>query len=144
MNEALQRALQLLFANDAFLLEANVKERAIAAKLACYLALQFPEHDVDIEYNRHGLEPKRVNLPAHCRGGGDKLILPDVVIHRRGNDQHNVLVIQVKKQTNPEPRDCDRAIIEAMIQDFEYAHGLLIDLPTGPGARDRKPLLEWL
>jgi hypothetical protein len=144
MDEAVQDAIRLLFANDAFLLENDVQERAIAAKLACYLTPHFPHHSVDIEYNRHGLEPKRVNLPADCRGGGEKLILPDVVVHQRGHDRENLLVIQVKKQTNRESRDCDRAIIAAMQREFGYRRGLLIDVPAGSGANSRKPQLVWL
>jgi hypothetical protein len=27
---------------------------------------------------------------------------------------------------------------------FGYRHGLLIDLPAGPGASTRKPKLDWL
>jgi hypothetical protein len=144
MEKAAQDAVKLLFANDVFLLESDVHEQAIAAKLALYLTPHFPNHNVDVEYNRHGLEPKKVNLPANCRGGGEKLILPDVIVHQRGHDGENLLVIQVKKETNHEPRDCDRAVIYAMRREFGYRRGLLIDLPAGPGAAEREPRLEWL
>lgn len=144
MEKAVEDAVRLLFKNDAFLLESNVAERAIAPKLAQYLGPYFPSHKVDVEYNRHGLEPKKVNLPEYCHGGGDRLIFPDVVVHQRGHDDENLLVIQIKKETNPEPRDCDRAIIAAMRCQFRYRRGLLLDLPAGPGAKDRKPSLEWL
>jgi hypothetical protein len=144
MEKAVEDAVRLLFKNDALLLENNVAERAIAAKLAQYLVPYFPGHQVDVEYNRHGLESNKVDLPEYCRGGGKKLILPDVVVHQRGHDDENLLVVQIKKETNPEPRDCDRAIIAAMRREFHYRRGLLLDLPAGPGAIDRKPNLEWL
>jgi hypothetical protein len=144
MREAVSDALRLLFVNDAFLLESTVHERTIAAKLACYLAPHFPEYSVDVEYNRHGLDPKRVDLPVGCRGGGHLLVLPDVIVHKRDNDGDNLLVIQIKKETNPEPRYCDRVIIQAMMQDFHYTFGLLIDLPSGRGAAQRNPELEWI
>jgi hypothetical protein len=38
----------------------------------------------------------------------------------------------------------DRAVIMGMKQQFRYKHGLLLDLPAGPGATDRKSHLEWL
>lgn len=144
MERLIEDAIGRLFSDDAFLLETDVAERAIAARLAFYLAPQFPQHQVDVEYNRHGIEPKMVDLPEHCRGGGQRYIYPDIVIHQRGHDEDNLLVIQIKKETNREPRDCDRAVIEAMKREFRYAHGLQIDLPAGPGASKRKPHLNWL
>jgi hypothetical protein len=137
-------ALRLLFTNDGFLLETNVAERTIATQLITYLKPRFPDYDVDPEYNRHGLETKVVRLPTYCRGGGQRRIFPDVVVHRRGCDEKNLLVIQIKKVTNPESRNCDRAIIKAMKRKFGYGRGLLIDLPAGPGAKGREPKLEWL
>ena len=79
MEKSVGDALRLLLANEAFLLEADAAERAIAARLAAYLAPHFPKHQVDVEYNRHGLDPKVVNLPPNCRGGGARRIFPDVI-----------------------------------------------------------------
>src|SRR5437773_438959 len=110
----LDEAIALLYARDHLLLEYEVGERAVAAKLACHLTPLFPDHDVDVEYNRHGLDPKDLDLPVECRGGGMRLIVPDIIIHCRGNDEDNLLVIELKKETNPEPRACDRAKIEGM------------------------------
>jgi hypothetical protein len=64
-------------------------------------------------------------------------------VHQRGHDNENLLVVQIKKETNPEPREYDGAVIGAMKREFRYRHGLLLDLPMGPGAAKRKPLLEW-
>lgn len=145
VKKAVGEALQLLFKNDSFLLEADAHERTIAAKLACYLALSthFPKHQIDVEYNRHGLEPKAVHLPEYYRGDVKQRIFPDVIMHQRGSDDENLLVIQIKKETNPEPRDYDRAVVEAMKRGFHYRRGLLLDLPAGPGAKNRRPHLEW-
>jgi hypothetical protein len=144
MEKLVSDSLDLLFSKDSGLLERDVAERAIAAKLAEYLGSFFPKHHVDVEYNRHGLEPKQVQLPPGCRGGGIRRIFPDVIVHQRGHDNENLLVIQIKKETNHESRDCDRAIIEAMKREFQYERGLLIELPSGPDATKRKPHLEWL
>jgi hypothetical protein len=143
LHKAVDSSLQLLFANDSYLLEADVAERAVAAKLASHLARHFPQHRVDVEYNRHGLEPKMVNLPTNCRGGGRRRIYPDIVVHLRGNDDENLLVIQIKKETNHESRDCDRSIIAAMKREFGYRAGLLVELPAGAGATQRKSSLNW-
>lgn len=140
----LREAVAMLFERDSFLLEYGVGERAIAAKLACYLAPLFPDYDVDVEYNRHGLDPKTLDLPPGCHGGGEKLIVPDVIVHRRGYDATNLLVVEVKKETNAEPRVCDRAKIQGMKTQFGYMCGVLLEIPAGSGARDRKPAEEWL
>jgi hypothetical protein len=144
MKEAVDDALRLLFVNDIFLLESDVAERTIAAKLACYLAPHFHKHSVDVEYNRHGLDIKRVDLPEAYRGDHAGRIYPDVIVHTRGNDEENLLVIQIKKSTNRQSRDYDRAVIEAMKRDFKYRSGLLLDLPAGPEAKGSKHQCEWL
>jgi hypothetical protein len=144
LRNAVKDALRLLITNDGSHLESDVAERTICARLACYLEPHFPDHKADVEYNRHGIEPKRIALSQDCRGVGEKKIYPDVIVHQRLHDNKNLLVIQVKKETNRESRDCDRAIILAMKREFQYAHGLMIDLPAGPGATGRKVKLRWL
>ena len=54
------------------------------------------------------------------------------------------LVVQMKKETNLESRECDRLIVLAMKAQLGYKHGLLIDLPAGAGALSREPRLTWL
>ncbi len=144
LREAVEEALRLLFTKDAELLETDAAERAICAALASNLKPHFPNHQVDVEYNRHGIEPKEVALSEDCRGGGMKKIYPDVIVHQRLNDKENALVIQVKKETNRESRECDRAIIIAMKREFQYTHGLMLELPAGPGATGREAKLQWL
>ncbi|MGB9488427.1 MAG: hypothetical protein WCD04_20220, partial [Terriglobia bacterium] len=142
--EALNDAIKKLFVNDSSLLENDVAERAICAQIGQYLKPHFPNHNVDVEYDRHGIEPKRVRLPKNCRSTHKSLILPDIVVHQRAHDRENLMVIQVKKETNSEPRACDRAIVLAMKRDFKYAVGVLLDLPAGSGAAARTAKFEWL
>ncbi len=140
-------ALAMLFARDVFLLKHNVGERTIVAKLSSYMTLLFRDYDVDVEYNRRGLDPrnKKVRtLPPECRGGGKKRVYPDIIVHRRGvRRRHNLLVMEIKKSTNREPRDCDRAKIDAMKEEYGYRFGVLITLPSGPGAGEEKLEPEW-
>lgn len=141
VKKAVKDALWLIRANDAFLFEADAHERTIAARFALYLLPYFPEHQIDPEYNRHGLNPKVVDLPANC--GGRRRVIPDIVVHQRGRDDENLLIIQIKKETNPEPRECDRAVIAAMKDQLGYSYGVLIDFPAGNGAKNRRPHVEW-
>ncbi len=140
----LREPLKTLVIKDGVLLEYDAGEQAIAAKLACYLAPLFPDYDVDVEYNRHGLDPKVVELGQECRGGGEKRVVPDIIVHRRGTDGANLLVIELKKETNIEPRDCDRAKIVAMKREFGYRFGVLIDVPAGTGETQVGAVEEWI
>lgn len=144
MKIRLREALRVLFAEDGELLERNASERSIGAALAAKLARLFPEYNVDVEYDRHGLDPKSVVLPEHCRGGGMRRIIPDIIIHRRGIDEHNLLAIEIKKITNKESRAFDRAKLEAMKRELNYSAGVLIELPAGPGALRLDPLMIWI
>lgn len=144
INERLVEALQVLVAEDGELLERNASERSIGARLAARMIPLFPDHDVDVEYDRHGLDPKAVELPDICRGGGRRRIIPDIVVHRRGHDEENLLAVEIKKETNRESRNCDLAKLEAMRRELGYFSGVLIELPAGPGAVERPLGLHWL
>ena len=139
-----RRAVRTLFVRDVALLERDAAERAIAARLAVHLASVFRDHHVDVEYNRHGLDPKEVRLPPSCRGGGKRLIVPDIVVHHRGHDGDNLLVVELKKRSNHESRVCDRAKIVAMKRELGYQCGVLIVLPAGGEAKGGKADEEWL
>ena len=144
LRHRVESAVKRLIAHDAELLERNAAERAIGGRLAAHLAPLFPDHHVDVEYDRHGLDPKTVNLPPRCRGGGRKRIVPDVIVHRRGTDDYNLLTMELKKETNREPRTCDRAKIQAMKRELHYQAGVLVELPAGAGAAARQVRIEWL
>ena len=75
---------------DHILLEINANERAISHKLAEHIQNQFPEWNVDCEYNRVKYDLKRVN---------GKLVNPDIIVHHRKTPD-NLLVVEVKKSNN--------------------------------------------
>ena len=61
----LDNALRRLFEQDAQPIALDANGRAITHRLALYLQDEFPEWDVDCEYNRKGHgEIKRLNLPS--------------------------------------------------------------------------------
>lgn len=153
----LNSAINSLYLRDAFLLEHNVAERCIVSKLAGYMTPLFRRHDVDVEYNRRGVRPSDAKtLPgfdllkcsavqkALDKGKKDINVFPDIIVHRRGvRFKSNLLVVEVKRQSNSEPRACDDAKIRAMMQKYRYRFGVFIDLPSGPGATREKPKLVW-
>jgi hypothetical protein len=141
-----EAALDAFFENEAELLELDVHERTVAGYLAHrYLAPQFPNHRVDADYNKVGLarEPKRLELPKECRGGGYRIVVPDIIVHHRGTNDQNLLVVEIKMETNNIPRMCDEIKLVGYREQLQYRVGVLLDLPAGNGASDRPPALQW-
>jgi hypothetical protein len=137
-------AVDRLMANDGDLLLRNVSERAIASRLAMYLTELFPSYDLDVEYDRHGLEVKRLHLPADCHGGGIRRVIPDIVVHIRGDNDHNLLAVEIKKETNRESRTCDRLKLRGMLDQLHYSLAVFLEVPAGPGAVNRSPVSDWM
>ena len=115
----LAAAVKQLEQADLHLLKHDVNERTVAGRLAVYLIHQFPLHDVDAEFNRHGGEPKRL---------GDDLVLPDILVHKRGHDLDNLLVIEMKKASNSTGQDLDKRRVQAFMTDpYCYQYGVVIE-----------------
>ena len=118
-------ALDALFQKDANLLAVNVAEQTIAARLARYLQEHFPEHDVDVEYNRMGDAPKTV-----AWSDKPEQVYPDIIVHRRRTET-NILAIELKKTSNPEAKDKDLLKLAAYGRDLGYLHALFLRLGVG-------------
>lgn len=143
MKERVAAALEALLINDHALLERDVAERAICSRIALYLEGHFPSLAVDVEYNRRGIDPKRLLGIEECGGNRAALVYPDIIVHRRGDDQENLLVVEVKKSTNATSRDCDRAKLAGFVEELGYRYAVLVDLPTGARSGE-PPTFEWI
>jgi hypothetical protein len=132
------RAIARLLEEDRFLLVNNVNERSISHKLAEYLQGEFSEWHVDCEYNRDHHEVKTLkfdmpNVPVDDTNA--KTVYPDVIVHRRDTDQ-NLLVIEIKKSSNPESRDRDLRKLELFISQLRYEYAAFIEFATGTEKAD--------
>lgn len=101
------QALDMLYEKDEYLLRNNqnknrqpfVGERAIAFRLGIYLEeilrsdSEFVKYNLDNNYNRNVGEVKQ--LPGHSNG-----IYPDIILHKRGINDENILVIEIKTWWN--------------------------------------------
>lgn len=90
----------MLYQNDQYLIlsqgENYVSERSITFNLGQYLKafiqdVYGAEYNVDCEFNR--------DLDTIKRIGIDKII-PDIIIHKRGSNENNLVVIEVKPWWN--------------------------------------------
>jgi len=106
--QKLNIALQTLFSNDLGPIERGLNERLLANRLANYLQPLFQGYNVDSEYNgdtekesdRKSLEmaSKRLTeIGRDTRANDNYSITPDIIIHERGRNDRNLVVIEVKK-----------------------------------------------
>jgi len=87
-------SLGQLYANDHHLLDVGVNEKTVTFRLGHYLIGLYPNQDVDCEYNRNGQTAKFLD-PNDEHGK-----YPDIIIHKRGSNADNMIVIEAKKEGN--------------------------------------------
>lgn len=122
LKNLLHQSLEDFLNSDKNLL-LDVHEQSISHRIAVYIEKNLGETDlnIDCEYNRYLKEPKRISCniwnirdidlkKCNCskcsyilknRSSIDELInkgiRPDIVVHERGSDSRNELVIEIKK-----------------------------------------------
>ncbi len=97
------------FRQDLELLRNDAREEAICHRLAFYLEMRGRHRPfwkqlelvVDCEYNRRGIDVKMIPAPF-SRGinMNRKTVVPDIVLHKRGTDEFNLLAVEVKKSSH--------------------------------------------
>ncbi len=118
---ALLRSIELLFKNDMTLFENDTNEESIASLMARYLSADFPERHVDDDYNRMGDVPKTVTWDER-----PSLVRPDIIIHRRGTNEDNLLAVEIKLSSNVKAKDDDVKKLRAYRRELAYTHALFI------------------
>jgi hypothetical protein len=125
-------ALVELYAREQFLFEHDLGERALTHRLAVHLERQFPDFDVDCDFDRLGA--RTLQLPHGSIVSTDdhlgKSIYPDIVVHQR-RVPNNLLAIEVRKASNHQPMEHDRHKLRALTDPhiwFAYWIGALVIL----------------
>lgn len=125
-------ALDAVYQKDAYLIHNNtassdnyVSERGIVFRYGIYLnevaQSLYPLLNVDTEYNRNRNDLKR--LPNRQRGS-----YPDLILHERGTNSNNFLVIEFKTWWDSNQND-DKSKIEDFcdpLGEYRYKYGVLI------------------
>ena len=89
------RALDEVYSHDLYLIANKVHERSIVFRFSHYLqnlmnsAHELSTYNLDVEYNRNQRQPKRIR--NRQRGA-----YPDVIVHQRGSNTSNLLMIEFK------------------------------------------------
>jgi hypothetical protein len=154
-----------LFDKDLILLQNDVSERALTHKLAEHLQTRFPQLNVDCEYNRDVTRgrgtPKSVKMlrqptARELRAAADMVDVeqllatstyPDIIVHRRGCNEENLLVIEVKKQNSSVSHEHDYNKLKAFTENnehnsYNFTYGIFILFETDCEQPSR-PRLSW-
>ena len=135
---SVQKALQQLMDDDAFLLANNASELSISHRFAMYLQQELPDWDVDAEYNRLGESVKKFSDDFL---GLYRLVRPDIIVHSR-NTSLNLLVVELKKDATDEERayDIEKLHEFRTRKEYAYRYALFINFI----ARGKGYELEWV
>lgn len=135
----IEDSFRLLYMNDRHLIynggcpyeegdkKHHVGERSIVFRFAYYLQnliamdAELKCFDLDCEYNRNGVECK--GLPSFPNG-----TYPDLIIHKRGSNDYNLLVMEFKTYWNDNREDDKKKIKEFVDPLGEYKYRLGISV----------------
>ena len=107
---AVSAALSDVVTKDQDLLALHAHELALVHRFGVYLeahlraVLRQDKLTVDLDYDRHGGLPKL--LPARPDRDRDRSFRPDLIVHRRRVDTHNLLVVEWKKNADDPTMEC--------------------------------------
>jgi len=139
LQKFVENCLEIFMKNDIYLLIVDADERTISHRMAFYLQSEIPEMHVDCEYNREGLENKKLSDPKWPKPRG---IYPDIIVHKRGEKSNKILVVEIKKQVNREIEDDEIKLKGFTSDSYGYHFGLLIIFNTKENSKTR-PTLRW-
>jgi hypothetical protein len=143
VEQRLERAARAFRKFDDHLLEVNANERSMTHKFAEHLQKEYPDYHVDCEYNRDGSEKKEIrsfqDATTSTSDSDAATVFPDIIVHRRGTNAHNHLVIEAKKVPGKSDTT-DRKKLKVFLEGEEshglaYSYGVLLCFHTGANPR---------
>ena len=132
------KAVQCFIENEKFLLKNDLNERTMTHKLAEYLQRVYCEYHVDCEYNRMPDKSTESYIKKTLPINRNKIswddttgatVFPDIIIHKRGTNENNFIVIEVKKKVNSSSRELDFLKLRAFtsLSGLKYKYGIYIE-----------------
>jgi len=133
MKGAIASALERLYSQDFSLIERKAHERSIAFRFGLYfseiiLLTSFGNNDeltIDFDYNRNGEGVKDMEGFSLSHG-----VYPDIILHRRGYNNKNVVAFEFKGYWTAEARDEEKLIgfTHPTRNNYQYGLGVFIRL----------------
>ncbi|HEY8462421.1 MAG TPA: hypothetical protein VIM29_00055 [Bacillota bacterium] len=127
VKQIMESSLSRLVEKDSELIDRRVKEECINHRLAIYIDENYRQFcgqrnhcNVDLEYNKNLDREKEV-----YDGNGKPIrIRPDILLHKRGSNDNNLIAIETKKDCFKR-HDMDK--IQALLKPpFRYLYGFII------------------
>jgi hypothetical protein len=130
---AVSAALGDLLTHDRELLRLSAHELAMVHRFGVYLerrlqpAIDQGQLAIDLDYDRHGTGPKL--LPGRPDKCGQRRFRPDLVVHHRGDDDQNLLVVEWKKKATNGMRARLKGRVESLLREdsYHYLLGVIVD-----------------
>jgi hypothetical protein len=140
IEQKIKNALLRFYKEDSYLIDNNVHERSLTFRLGMYLQNEFPDYNVDCEYNKNCQTFQHNKLLSarcdeepkfNCKECGDHrkcTVFPDIIIHQRGTDK-NLLVIEAKCNASVSQIAEDKEKLQAYLDEptLCYQYGLFIN-----------------
>lgn len=140
-------AISTLIKNEIDILERGLKELNISTSLYRYLTPLFENYTVDAEYNGDKLKPndrksldmardRMLEIGIKPNETNNYQLTPDIIIHIRNTNDHNLVVFEIKKDSNTEKNmEFDLLKLEHLTIDYHGNHynyklGIFIEFGT--------------
>jgi len=165
LKEKVNQALEKIRINEQEIIANDISERAITHKLAEYLQIEFPNYNVDCEYNRNydfGQDKpkylkrisddtykkfKTINCPNDLSKLSEQVSnYPDIIVHKRMSNKHNILIIEVKKNNNRSDWENDKRKLKGFtsVTNYDkYGFNFGIHITFYVQKSWKKPQLVW-
>lgn len=122
LDDAIERALDEVYMKDLYLIENQVHERTIVARFCIYfqqalVSTDFANYNLDFEYNKNHSDPKRT---VNFRYG----TYPDVILHQRGSNKENILIIEFKTWWKSNTRKDIEKLIDFTEHHEQYKYSM--------------------
>ncbi len=155
----LKRSIDLLYENDNYLIKKPVHEQDISHRIAHYLENLLRNYDwfvkngysIDVEYNKNLDEPKRIYSNSncsncyksecyikkyHCNDDYGSICRPDIIIHKRGNNEQNIVAIEIKTDTKESEKDSAKlSAFTCNCSEYKYKLGVFININSQGSAQ---------
>jgi len=136
--EIIEKALEKVYSNQIYLINNNVHERSIVFWFGLYFHkllqnTKYAAHNLDFDYNRNFSGPKRTEKFT-------KGTYPDIILHERGSNDHNLLIIEFKTHWNSDNSEDLKKLKDFTSPDCEYKYKYGLSIIWG----EEKPIITQL
>ena len=132
--QLINQSLDDLYRNDEYLISHKASERDLTFHFTTYFkdhmrTTSIAQYNVDYEYNRDGDDSKQID--------GDK-VYPDFIVHRRGSNEDNLLIIEFKTWWNPNNTNDIEKLKNMMNEQYRYKYKYAYSIVLAPTRKDVK------